>query len=79
MTRRILALGGISMAAAFLMTTFAQNAAAQGAYKPGAPAPGFTPPKTPWGEPDLQGIWPINHLIAVLLERPKTVWRPPCT
>src|SRR4029079_10791557 len=31
--------------------------------------PNFTPPKTPWGEPDLQGIWPINHLIRVQLQR----------
>ncbi len=31
--------------------------------------PKFTPPKTPWGEPDLQGIWPLNHLIRVGLER----------
>src|SRR5687767_7053488 len=27
-------------------------------------------PKTPWGEPDLQGMWPIVHLISVPLERP---------
>ena len=33
--------------------------------------PNYKPPKTPWGEPDLQGIWPINHLIAVPLERPR--------
>src|ERR1700677_2301289 len=31
----------------------------------------FTPPKTPWGEPDLQGIWPLNHLIATPFQRPE--------
>ncbi len=31
----------------------------------------FTPPKTPWGEPDLRGIWPLNHLIATPLQRPE--------
>ena len=31
----------------------------------------WTPPKTPWGEPDLQGIWPLNHLIATPLQRPE--------
>jgi hypothetical protein len=31
--------------------------------------PNYKPPKTAWGEPDLQGIWPLNHLIAVPLER----------
>ncbi|HLK46846.1 MAG TPA: hypothetical protein VKT49_01855 [Bryobacteraceae bacterium] len=29
----------------------------------------YTPPKTPWGEPDLQGIWPLNHLIATPFQR----------
>jgi hypothetical protein len=29
----------------------------------------YVPPKTPWGEPDLQGIWPLNHLIATPFQR----------
>src|SRR5690606_33952455 len=28
-------------------------------------------PMTPWGEPDLRGMWPINHLIGVPVVRPK--------
>jgi hypothetical protein len=32
--------------------------------------PSYVPPKTAWGEPDLQGTWPLNHLIAVPLQRP---------
>ena len=35
------------------------------------PVPHYAQPKTAWGDPDLQGIWPINHLIAVPLTRPK--------
>jgi hypothetical protein len=31
----------------------------------------WTPPKTPWGEPDLQGMWPLNHLIATPFQRPE--------
>jgi hypothetical protein len=31
----------------------------------------WTQPKTPWGDPDLQGTWPISHLMAVPLERPE--------
>src|SRR5580692_2380225 len=31
----------------------------------------YTPPKTTWGEPDLQGIWPLNHLIATPFQRPE--------
>src|SRR5215472_14565729 len=55
MVRWILALSGISFAIAFAQS----------------PNTNYTPPKTPWGEPDLQGIWPLNHLIAVPLVRPK--------
>jgi hypothetical protein len=29
----------------------------------------WTQPLTPWGEPDIQGTWPINHLIGVPLVR----------
>src|SRR3984893_17576961 len=84
MTKRILALGVISIA-----VVFAQNAGRGGrGGAPAAPAepgtakerqrwaydvkpvPNYAPPKTPWGDPDLQGIWPINHLIAVPLTRP---------
>jgi hypothetical protein len=80
MIKRILALGGISIA-----ITFAQGGRGRGPVQPAAPGtakerqlfaydvtidPNYKAPKTPWGEPDLQGIWPINHLIAVPLERP---------
>lgn len=27
-------------------------------------------PKTAWGDPDLQGMWPVNHMTGVPLERP---------
>jgi hypothetical protein len=27
-------------------------------------------PRTPWGDPDLQGSWPISHLMTVPLQRP---------
>ena len=26
---------------------------------------------TPWGEPDLRGIWPLNHLISTPFQRPE--------
>ena len=31
----------------------------------------YSPPRTSWGEPDIQGMWPINHLIGVPLQRNK--------
>ena len=30
----------------------------------------YTPPKTAWGDPDLQGLWPATDIIGVPLERP---------
>ena len=30
---------------------------------------GWTHPKTPWGDPDLQGMWPISFVGSVPLER----------
>jgi hypothetical protein len=29
----------------------------------------YTPPMTSWGEPDIQGMWPLNHLIGVPMQR----------
>src|ERR1043166_8156656 len=30
----------------------------------------YTPPKTAWGDPDLQGIWPSTDMVGVPFERP---------
>ena len=29
----------------------------------------YTPPKLPWGDPDLQGLWPGTDLIEVPMQR----------
>ena len=29
----------------------------------------FTPPRTPWGDPDLQGVWPGTEMVGVPLQR----------
>jgi len=29
----------------------------------------YTPPRTSWGDPDLQGIWPSTHMVGVPFER----------
>ena len=38
-----------------------------------APAGGstYTPARTPWGDPDLQGIWPGTDMVGVPFERPE--------
>ena len=38
------------------------------AYNGGAPIP-YTPPKTPWGEPDLQGVWSSDDTAGIPRER----------
>jgi hypothetical protein len=62
--KQILALGAIGLVGMLY------PAAAQQSQSPGTDK-SWTPPKTPWGEPDLEGIWPLNHLIATPFQRPE--------
>src|ERR1043166_4956712 len=34
-------------------------------------ASSYTPPKTPWGDPDLQATWPGDSGFVIPLQRPK--------
>jgi hypothetical protein len=43
------------------VVAFVATTAAQGTYKV---------PRTPWGDPDLEGIWPSTEMVGVPLERP---------
>ena len=63
-----------SMSMAAVMTVLAAvpiaaQAPAAIAKRRAAAAP-WTPPKTPWGEPDLQGSWPTASLVGTPFERP---------
>ena len=51
-----------------------QTASAEAQHKPGAgkTAQAWTPKKTAWGDPDLQGIWPLDQLGRTPLQRPET-------
>src|SRR5689334_20135080 len=31
----------------------------------------YAPPKTAWGDPDLQGVWPGTDMVGTPLERPR--------
>src|SRR5580698_10039472 len=62
MVRRIPALSAICMGIGLM-----SGPAAAQQRQPAANS--YTPPKTPWGEPDLQGIWPLNHLISTPFQR----------
>jgi hypothetical protein len=37
---------------------------------PSSGASTYTAPRTPWGDPDLQGVWPGTHMVGVPFERP---------
>jgi hypothetical protein len=38
-----------------------------------ARAGGWIAPGTPWGEPDLQGRWPVTHLMGMPLQRDESL------
>ncbi len=70
MMKTVLAYSGIGVGMGLMLFLAAEPAVAQ--QSPAAKATkAWTPPKTPWGEPDLQGIWPLNHLIATPFQRPE--------
>ena len=59
------------LAAAFTAMVLAAPLLAQ-TPTPGSPRPAaYAPPRTPWGDPDLQGIWPSTQMVGVPLERPE--------
>jgi hypothetical protein len=77
MTRRLLALPAVPMAIALVALT-APPVATQTTKVPalvitaynGGPPTTYVTPKTPWGEPDLQGVWSSDDTSGIPRERP---------
>ena len=75
-TRLLILLLGFALSSASLVAqqrsaTDAPSAGTGAAALPiPAPAAGFVQPKTPWGDPDLQGFWPGVEMVGVPLQRP---------
>ena len=64
---------GVAAAALALGAVVQVAAAEDGAAKPEkaqAASKAWTPKKTPWGDPDLQGTWPLDELGRTPLQRP---------
>ena len=76
MNERILALGMIVTGAALTACSGSdsdlQTAANEGGTQAALTYPNGEPmPMTPWGDPDLRGTWPIQHLIGTPFQRPE--------
>ena len=70
MSERIL---GVGMAAAMALAGCSDSAPSGGGATGTAAAPdasGWQHPRTAWGDPDLQGMWPIINLISTPFQRP---------
>lgn len=71
MRDRCLAAFGVSVGLCALAGGLCVDTAAQGAQGANASSSSqWTAPKTPWGHPDLQGVWTTDLEIGVPLERP---------
>ena len=78
----LIALGfvaAIAIASLATSTVSGQSAAAPPlvvtAYNNG-PAIPYTVPKTPWGDPDLQGVWSSDDTQGIPMQRAQNVRRP---
>jgi len=61
---------GLSLAAAVALAACSDSAPPGGASTQTAGSSGWQHPRTPWGDPDLQGLWPIINLISTPFQRP---------
>lgn len=62
----LLIVAGVSMAPSCIAGEGGEKAASS----PDAADASWTAPRTPWGDPDFQGIWTTNEMHGVPLERP---------
>ena len=72
MLRRMIVPGGLAAAMALSLVTLSLVSLTAQGPAPESPVTRstYTPPRTPWGDPDLQGIWPSTDLVGVPFERP---------
>src|SRR5689334_19789037 len=61
---RFIIFAGAVLAAVAPIVVLAQTKAAPKAW---------TPPKTPWGDPDIQGLWPGQDMVGTPLERDRAL------
>lgn len=82
MTRRTFGLVGTLAALGAVVICLSVPASGQGggttapplvvtAYNGGTPSP-YTVPRTPWGDPDLQGVWSSDDMSGIPMSRPES-------
>jgi hypothetical protein len=68
----LVVVGVVAAGVLFSVTVVAgQSPAARANASVGAGADSWHPTRTPWGDPDLQGIWTTDDEVRVPIERPK--------
>ena len=70
---RMLGTAGVIALVSLVSVPAAGQAPAAGVTAAGVVANDFTTPRTPWGHPDLQGVWTTDDEISVPVERPETL------
>jgi hypothetical protein len=68
MRKHIVGWSGMVIGAGLMLCVLAVPAGAQQSQQPVANK-NYKPPKTPWGEPDLQGTWPLSNLLSTPFQR----------
>jgi len=61
--------GFVGAIALVALTTFPLSAQGQAGVKK-APAKAWTAPKTPWGDPDISGVWTSDSVRGIPTQRP---------
>ena len=68
-----LGIGAVVVACVLAVTVPAAGQAPAAGVAAAAAANDWSAPRTPWGHPDLQGIWTTDDEISVPVERPETL------
>jgi len=69
-TRGVGIVAGLVVAAGLLTLSTARLEAQEAAKAPAAGSSRYVVPRTPWGDPDLQGVWPSTEYVSVPMQRP---------
>ena len=62
-----------ALVAVSLIAVAVQAQTPQGSATGGGGGEAYRSPRTPWGDPDLQGKWPGGHMAGVPLQRPESL------